>query len=82
LAGSYLTALITLNQGIGNGQNTAPLIPVGAAVGALAGGAVGYFYVMSLKVASNRKQPTSGDRADSAGRPPNTKAAFANEKEQ
>jgi hypothetical protein len=43
LAGSYLTALLALNQGIGNGQSTAPLIPAGAAVGALAGGAVGYW---------------------------------------
>ena len=43
LVGSYLTALLALNQGIGNGQNTAPLIPAGAAVGALAGGAVGYW---------------------------------------
>jgi hypothetical protein len=43
LAGSYLTALLALNQGIGNGYNTAPLIPAGAAVGALAGGAIGYW---------------------------------------
>jgi hypothetical protein len=43
LAGSYLTALLALSQGIGNGQGTAPLIPAGAAVGALAGGAVGYW---------------------------------------
>lgn len=43
LAGSYLTALLALNQGIGNGQSTAPLIPAGAAVGALAGGAIGYW---------------------------------------
>jgi hypothetical protein len=43
LAGSYLTALVALNQGIGNGQNTAPFIPVGAAVGALAGGAIGHW---------------------------------------
>ena len=43
LAGSYLTALLALSQGIGNGQGTAPLIPAGAAVGALAGGAIGYW---------------------------------------
>jgi len=43
LAGSYLTALLALGQGIGNGQNTAPLIPAGAAVGALAGAAIGHW---------------------------------------
>jgi hypothetical protein len=43
VGGSYLTELLTLNQGIGNGCSTAPLIPAGAAVGALAGGAVGYW---------------------------------------
>jgi len=43
LAGSYLTALLALGQGIGNGQNTAPLIPAGAALGALAGAGIGHW---------------------------------------
>jgi hypothetical protein len=43
LAGSYLTAQLALGQGIGNGQNTAPLIPAGAAVGALAGAVIGHW---------------------------------------